>query len=68
MEYSLLPSAPDRSEPGDKSALGQGRLVWIMHVEWKDGIAERRGIGQMRVSGLAEAVAPGPTCRLVLLG
>lgn len=68
MEHSLLPPAPDRRNPADKSAPGQERLVWIMHVEWKDGIAQRRGIGQMCVSGLAEAVAPGPTCQLVLLG
>ncbi|KAL1862635.1 hypothetical protein Daus18300_008433 [Diaporthe australafricana] len=68
MEHSLLPSAPIQGDPTDDSSQGQGRLIWIMHVEWKDGIAERRGIGQMRVSGLAKAVAPGPTVRSVLLG
>lgn len=68
MEHSLLPPAPNQCDPTGKSALGQEPLVWIMHVEWKDGIAQRRGIGQMRVSGIAKAVAPGPTCRLILLG
>lgn len=68
MEHSLLPPIPNQGDPTDKSALGHDRLIWIMHVEWKDGIAQRRGIGQMRVSGIAKAVAPGPTCRLVLLG
>lgn len=43
-------------------------LVWIMHVEWTDGIAERRGIGQIYVSGLEAAVAPGPKLQIVMLG
>lgn len=68
MEHSLLPPPANQGESTDKSALGQERLIWIMHVEWKDGIAQRRGIGQMRVSGIAKAVAPGPTCRFILLG
>lgn len=68
MEHSLLPPPSNQSDPMDKSALGQEGLIWIMHVEWKDGIAQRRGIGQMRVSGIAKTVAPGPTCRLILLG
>lgn len=30
-------------------------LFWILHVAWKDGIAERRGIGQVLTSVLENA-------------
>lgn len=43
-------------------------LLWVMHVAWRDGIAERRGIGQVLVSALERSLAPGPEVKLVLLG
>ncbi|KFY88624.1 hypothetical protein V500_06230 [Pseudogymnoascus sp. VKM F-4518 (FW-2643)] len=42
-------------------------LLWVMHVEWSDGIAERRGIGQMLVKGLEDAVG-APEVKVVVLG
>lgn len=42
-------------------------LLWVMHVERRDGISERRGIGQMLVGGLEDAVG-APEVKLVVLG
>lgn len=44
------------------------KLFWIVHVVWKDGIAERRGVGQVVSSALETAVEPKPEVRSVLLG
>lgn len=43
-------------------------LFWILHVVWKNGIAERRGVGQVRSSALENAAEPKPEVKLVLLG
>ncbi|OBT50722.1 hypothetical protein VE04_08225 [Pseudogymnoascus sp. 24MN13] len=43
-------------------------LLWVMHVEWRDGIAERRGIGQVLVRGAFEGAAGAtPDVKLVVL-
>lgn len=44
------------------------KLFWILHVVWKDGIAERRGVGQVLNSALETAIEPKPETKLVLLG
>lgn len=44
------------------------KLFWILHAVWKDGIAERRGVGQVLTSALEVAVEPKPEAKLVLLG
>jgi hypothetical protein len=44
------------------------KLFWILHVVWKDGIAERRGVGQVLSSALETAVEPKPEIKLVFLG
>jgi hypothetical protein len=31
-------------------------LLWVMHVTWIDGVAERRGVGQILESALEDAV------------
>lgn len=43
-------------------------LLWVLHVMWRDGIAERRGVGQVLVSALEESMGPGPKVKLLLLG
>ncbi|KAJ9628780.1 hypothetical protein H2203_002682 [Taxawa tesnikishii (nom. ined.)] len=43
-------------------------LLWILHVIWKDGIAERRGVGQVMSSAIDTAVEPKPEVKDVLLG
>ena len=43
-------------------------LFWVLVVIWQDGIAERRGVGQVLASALETAVEPGPEVKLVLLG
>ena len=43
-------------------------LFWILYVVWKDGIAERRGVGQVMSSALETAVNPKPEIKLILLG
>jgi hypothetical protein len=47
---------------------GQWDLFWVLVVVWQDGIAERRGVGQVLVSALETAVEPGPEVKFVLLG
>ena len=43
-------------------------LYWALHIVWKDGIAERRGVCQIFQSTLEEAVEPKPEVKLILLG
>jgi hypothetical protein len=43
-------------------------LLWVLHVAWKDGIAERRGVGQILVSAIESSCSPGPEIKQVLLG
>ncbi|EJT69289.1 hypothetical protein GGTG_12908 [Gaeumannomyces tritici R3-111a-1] len=46
---------------GETTSLsGTACLVWVMHVEWKDGLAQRRGIRQILVSALSNALEPSP--------
>lgn len=43
-------------------------LLWVMHIEWNGGgIAERRGLGQILVGGLEDAVGV-PEVKLIVLG
>ncbi|KAF2629382.1 HET-domain-containing protein [Macroventuria anomochaeta] len=44
------------------------KLFWVMYVVWQDGIAERRGIGQILELALENAVGEKPTTKSVLLG
>ncbi|KAF2171390.1 hypothetical protein M409DRAFT_18503 [Zasmidium cellare ATCC 36951] len=63
-------------EPTVGSALsgleGQGplpwRLFWVMHIAWNQGIAERRGVGQVLASALETAVGDKPVVKQILLG
>ena len=43
-------------------------LFWVLVVVWQDGVAERRGVGQVLASALETAVEPAPEVKLVLLG
>lgn len=43
-------------------------LFWILHVVWNNGIAERRGVGQVLCSALRKSVGPKPEVKQVLLG
>jgi hypothetical protein len=44
------------------------KLFWVLYVIWEDGIAERRGVGQVLCEALDVAVEPKPQVKLVLLG
>lgn len=44
------------------------KLFWVMYVVWKDGIAERRGIGQILEEGLVGATGEKPIVKSVFLG
>lgn len=70
MEHSILIQKPTTADPelGDSTPVLEEDLLWVMYVEWADGIAERRGIGQILISALVNAVAPGPKLQVVLLG
>lgn len=43
-------------------------LFWVMHVIWKEDIAERRGIGQILESALEDSVDGKPAIKSVMLG
>jgi hypothetical protein len=43
-------------------------LFWVMYVTWIDGVAERRGVGQILESALEDAVDQKPCVKRVLLG
>jgi hypothetical protein len=60
MASALTSDSSDMEKPWD--------LFWILHVVWKDGIAQRRGVGQVMSSALENAAEPKPEVKLVLLG
>lgn len=45
-------------------------LLWVLHVvpSTREGIVERRGVGQIVVQALEEAAGAGPEVKTVLLG
>jgi hypothetical protein len=43
------------------------KLFWVLCVVWQDGIAERRGVGQVLEGALDDAVGQ-PEVKNVLLG
>ena len=58
VESALLET--DDHEPEDK-----WQLLWVMYMVWKDGIAERRGIGQILETALEGAVGGNPCIKHV---
>ena len=44
------------------------KLFWVMYVIWREGVAERRGIGQILEDALEDAVRESASVRTVLLG
>jgi hypothetical protein len=54
----LVPAAGD-NEPWD--------LLWVLQIAWIDGIAERRGVGQISTASLNHALEP-PEVKHILLG
>lgn len=44
------------------------RLFWVLCVVWREGIAERRGVGQVVEEALEGAVGEAPRARGVFLG
>lgn len=51
--------APADNEPWD--------LLWVLQIIWIDGIAERRGVGQILASSLNHALQPAPKLKKILL-
>ena len=51
---------------GGEKNIGPWDLLWVLVVERKDGIAERRGVGQVLASALETAIKPGPEVKSVL--
>jgi hypothetical protein len=43
-------------------------LFWVLYVIWQNGIAERRGLGQVLHKAVTESWSPGPVIKEVLLG
>lgn len=52
----------------DAPATGPWKLLWVLHIVWIDGIAERRGVGQILEQSLHVAVEPLPILKLIHLG
>ncbi|CAH0047029.1 unnamed protein product [Clonostachys solani] len=55
-------------DPSGKALGGPWDLLWVMSITWVDGIAERRGIGQVLTQSLADSIEPGPEVKEILLG
>lgn len=47
---------------------GTWKLFWILYVVTEDGIAERRGVGQILSSALETKEDPKPAVKTILLG
>ncbi|KAI9147613.1 HET-domain-containing protein [Paramyrothecium foliicola] len=47
---------------------GPWRLLWVLHIVWQDGIAERRGVGQILESALSNPTEPLPRLKTIYLG
>lgn len=43
-------------------------LFWVLQISWKDGIAERKGVGQVLSSALETSVDSKPKIKTILLG
>ena len=55
-------------QPSDTETIRPIKLFWVLYVVWEDGIAERRGVGQILESAIEDAVEPAPRVKGVFLG
>jgi hypothetical protein len=55
--------APEGAEPEKPQ-----KLFWILYVVWNEGIAERRGVGQVLGGALEMAAELKPDTKLILFG
>ena len=55
----------DEYNVGDEQPM---KLFWALYVAWRDGVVERRGLGQMLESTLEDVVDEKPVIKSVLLG
>lgn len=53
---------------GDSNKEKPWDLLWVLYIVWKEGIAQRRGVGQVLSSALEVAVEPKPEIKTILLG
>ncbi|KAK2766785.1 hypothetical protein FQN54_006099 [Arachnomyces sp. PD_36] len=53
---------------GDSNTEKPWDLFWVLYIVWKEGIAERRGVGQVLSSALEVAVEPKPEIKTIMLG
>ncbi|KAF7510751.1 hypothetical protein GJ744_006117 [Endocarpon pusillum] len=44
------------------------RLYWVLLLTWNEGVAERRGLGQILRSAVEKSFSPGPQWREIVLG
>ncbi|KAI9166333.1 FAD-binding monooxygenase-like protein 5 [Paramyrothecium foliicola] len=60
-------------EPGIDDLWGgeaplDSRCYHVLHLEWKEGVAERRGIGELWPNAITRSFAPGPVWKEIILG
>ena len=73
VEYEFLVLSESRTPAPtmgirNRKEKGKWDLYWVMLIKWTDGIAERKGIGQMYHSSLDRAFPPGPIWKQIVLG
>ncbi|KAF4976017.1 hypothetical protein FZEAL_7273 [Fusarium zealandicum] len=70
LSYSYQPIAGSALPivPKIRGNLDEWDLFWIMFVVEENGVYERRGVGQVLDSALANSCAPGPEFKPILLG
>ncbi len=61
---------PDDSNPfvSHQDSEQDWKLYWILLLTWCEGIAERRGLGQILQSSVRKSLPPGPQWREIVLG
>jgi hypothetical protein len=65
--FELLVLSESRIDLVKRERLKTWDFYNVMLIEWKMGVAERRGIGSLRKSALGQTFAPGPVWKEILL-
>lgn len=70
-DSSLPPTTRHTGVVSQENQVSEGKawdLFWVLHVVWKNGVAERRGLGQVLTLALENSCSPLPAIKSVLLG
>ncbi|GAP93137.1 putative tol protein [Rosellinia necatrix] len=72
-EFILLSLSAEKTQgvadlnPTSQASNTGGRFFWLLMIEWKKGVAERKGIGKIHRNALASPLEPGVSWKEVVL-